>query len=47
MLGCLNWAMMAASWRNLTVLAESVRVFTATVVCLRPLVHCALLTDPN
>ena len=47
MLGCLNWAMMAASWRNLTVLAESVRIFTATVSCFRPFLHSASLTLPN
>ena len=47
MLGCLNWAMMAASWRNLTVLAESVRVFTATSITPLSEVHSPLLTLPK
>ena len=38
---------MAASWRNLTVLAESVRVFTATSTTRPSVVHWPLLTIPN
>ncbi len=49
-LGCRNWPMMAASWRNLTLsISEAIgcRVLTATSVDSTLVVHTPMLTVPN
>ena len=49
-LGCENWAMMAASWRNFTLSSSddpSFRSFSATGMLMTPFFHKPCSTEPN
>ena len=49
-LGCVNCAMMAASWRNFTLSVlddPSLRIFSATGMLLAPFFHKPCSTEPN